>query len=107
MLRLRLSFAGREAQSSLSMTGCRNVSGAGWLLVFQGDYGAAVAAEGGYSLQIAVGAGDDHYWAVAVDGVTVGGEIPASAFGMLGQVAGRLTRRRWRESGDWQTQQQG
>ena len=45
-------------------------------LVFKGNYGAAVAAEGGDSLQVAVGAGDGHHRAVAVDGVAGGGEVP-------------------------------
>ena len=76
-------------------------------LVFEWDYGAAVAAEGGYSLQVSVSARDDHYRAVAVDGVAVGGKIPASTFGVLGDVAGRLARWRGRESRDGQAQQQG
>jgi hypothetical protein len=56
------------------------------LLVLEGYYGAAVAAEGGDALQVAVGAGDGHHGAVAVDGVSGSGEIPASAFGSLGQM---------------------
>ena len=59
-------------------------------LIFQRDYGAAVSAEGGDSLQIAVGAGDGHDRAIAIDGVTGGGKIPASTLGVLGGLAGGL-----------------
>ena len=52
-------------------------------LVFQRDYGAAVAAEGGDSLQAAVRAGDGHDGSVAIDGVTGGGKIPASTLGAV------------------------
>ncbi len=52
-------------------------------LIFERDYGAAVAAEGGNFLQAAVGERDGHHRAVAVDGVTVGGKVPASILGVL------------------------
>jgi len=77
-------------------------------LVFQWDDGAAVAAEGGDSLQVAVGAGDGHDRAVAIDGVTGGGKIPASALGVLRSLGGRLAHGLRRGQGAYrQTEQQG
>lgn len=59
-------------------------------LVFERDYGAAVAAEGGNFLQAAVGERDGHDRAVAVDGMTAGGKIPASILGVLHGLGGGL-----------------
>ncbi|MGA9554020.1 MAG: hypothetical protein WBR30_17375, partial [Candidatus Sulfotelmatobacter sp.] len=58
-------------------------------LVFQRDDGSAVAAECGYLLDIAIGLRQRHYGAVAVNGVAAGGEVPASALGVLHNLAGR------------------
>ena len=59
-------------------------------LVFEGNDGAAVAAEGGDSLEVAVGPGQGHYGTIAVNGVAGGGEVPASAFGVFGDLGGGL-----------------
>ena len=56
-------------------------------LIFQGDDGLAVAAEGGDMLQVAVGFGQGFDGAVAEDGVAAGGEIPASAVGVVCELA--------------------
>lgn len=45
-------------------------------LVLQRHGGAAVAAEGGYSFQIARGARNDHDWTVAIDRVAGRSQIP-------------------------------
>ena len=62
-------------------------------LVFKRNYGAAVAAEGGDFLQVAVGAGYGHDRPVAVDGVPAGGEVPAPAFGTFADLSGGLPQR--------------
>ena len=62
-------------------------------LVLERDYGAAVAAEGGDFLQVAVGAGHGHDRPVAVDGVPAGGEVPAPAFGTFADLSGGLPQR--------------
>jgi hypothetical protein len=62
-------------------------------LVFEGNDGLAVAAEGGYPLQVAVGLRQGHDRAVAINSVAASGEIPASALYML-QVADGLANRR-------------
>jgi hypothetical protein len=59
-------------------------------LVFERNNRAAVTAEGRYFLQFAIRAGHGHDRAVTVDGVSTGGEVPASALGALGQLAGGL-----------------
>lgn len=66
-----------------------NSDGPGAFLVFQRDNRSAVAAECGYFLEIAVGLRQGHHRAVAVHGVAAGGEVPASALGMLLHVTGR------------------
>src|ERR1700719_3502484 len=75
-------------------------------LVFQRHDGLAVAAEGGDFLKIAVGLRQRHDRAVTENGVAAGGEVPASAFGVLldltGQPANRLRRFHYGE-----TKQQG
>ena len=77
-------------------------------LVFQRNHRAAVAAEGGNFLQVAVGAGHGHDRALAVYGVSVGGKIPTPAFGALGHRGGRLGQGFLRRQlGYRQTQQQG
>lgn len=59
------------------------------LLVFQRDHGSAVAAKCGYLLEIAIGLWQRHDGSVAVNGMAAGGEIPATALGVLLDVAGR------------------
>ena len=59
-------------------------------LVFEGDDGLAIAAKGGYFLQAAVGLGQRHDRSIAENSVTAGGEVPASAFGVLCEMARRL-----------------
>jgi hypothetical protein len=59
-------------------------------LVFERDDRAAITAEGRYFLQFAIRAWHGHDGAVAVDGVSAGGEVPAAALGALGQLAGGL-----------------
>src|SRR5208282_1200928 len=67
---------------------CRDWSGREASLFLQGDYGSSVAAEGGYFLQIAVGLRQGHHRAVAVHGMAGGGEVPASALGVLLDLPG-------------------
>ena len=59
------------------------------LLVFQRNHGSAVAAKCGYLLEIAIGLRQGHHGSVAVNGMAAGGEVPASALGVLVNVAGR------------------
>jgi|SRR4029077_20820855 len=59
-------------------------------LVFEGNDRAAITAEGRYFLQFAIRARNGHNRAVAVDGVSAGGKVPATALGALGQLAGGL-----------------
>ena len=62
-----------------------------WIkLILERHDGAAVAADRGYFLQFPVGAGNGHNGTVAVDGVAVGGEVPAPPSGPLAQLRGRL-----------------
>ena len=67
-------------------------------LVFQRHNRAAITAERGDFLQVTGSGGNRHYRAVAINGVAGGSEVPASAFGMLGQMrdglAWRLRQRR-------------
>lgn len=49
-------------------------------LVFQRHHGLVVGAEGGDTLQSALGFGDVHDGAVAVDSVAGGGEVPFPTF---------------------------
>ncbi len=80
----------------------------GQALVFERDDSAAVTAEGGDSLQVAVGAGYSHDGAVAIDGVAGGGKVPASALDVLGERRGRLPRGFGQGYlGNRQTEQQG
>lgn len=51
------------------------------------------STEGGYPYE-AVGLRERDYWSIAIDGVTVGGEVPLSAF-----VLDRLVFGGWRELG--------
>jgi hypothetical protein len=62
-------------------------------LVFERNYGAAITAERGNSLQVSVSAGDSHDWTVAVHSVAGGGEVPASALGASGCLSNRLAKR--------------
>ena len=55
-------------------------------LIFQRNYGFAIAAKRSYFLQVSVRGRDSHHRAIAIDGVAGGGEIPASAFGVLCQI---------------------
>src|SRR5579859_8166040 len=73
-------------------------------LIFEGNDRAAIAAEGGDSLQVAVGARNRHHRSVAVDGMAGGSEVPASALGVFRNLSGRLAQRfLGRPRGDWQT----
>ena len=69
------------------------------VLVLQRDDRTAVAAEGGDSLQIAVRAGKGHDRAVAINRMAGGGKVPAPAFGMFRDLAGRLAQRLLRSPG--------
>ena len=62
-------------------------------LVLQRNDGAAVAAESCDALQVAVGAGQGHNRTVAVDGVSGGGKVPASALGVPSDLCGGLAQR--------------
>jgi len=53
----------------------------GYHLLFQRYRSTAIAAEGGYPLQIAIRAWHGHYRTVAVHRVPAGREVPAAAFG--------------------------
>src|SRR5580700_1526306 len=59
-------------------------------LILQRYNRLAVAAEGGYFLQIPVGLGQGHHRPVAVNRMAVSGEVPASDRGVLLQVTGWL-----------------
>src|SRR5258708_22101702 len=77
-------------------------------LIFEGYDSAAIAAQSSHTLQVAIGAWDGHHRAVAVNRVAGGGEIPASAFGTLGDLGGRLPQGLGRsQRGHRQTEQQG
>ncbi len=78
-----------------------------WGLVFQRHDGLTVAAEGCHFLQIAIGLGQCHDWAVAVNGVAAGSEVPSSAFGAMLEMADRATLRLRLWLRNRETEQQG
>ena len=92
---MRLGYSGRHTAAAVE-------------LVLERDYGAAVTAEGGDFLQVAIGARHGHDRAVAVDRVSGGGKVPAPALGAFADLSGRLPQGFLRQyRGDGQTEQQG
>ena len=80
----------------------------GWegQLIFQRNDGFSLTAESGHSLQIAVGLRQGHHRPIAVNGVAVRGKIPASAFGVLLEMA-NWPAHGLRRLGSGETKQQG
>ena len=67
------------SKSEQAKTGVQSVFWRTGNLVFQRHHSLAVATEGGYPLQVAIGLVNDHDWSVAVDGVSRVGKVPAAA----------------------------
>ena len=77
-------------------------------LVVQWHHRLVAATEGGDMNKAALGLGNGHHWAIAIDSVSIRCEIPPSAFS-LGFLLDRRRRefRGWLQRGNLERQEQG
>jgi hypothetical protein len=68
------------SKSEQAKTGVQSIFRQTGNLVFQRHHGLAVATEGGYPLQVAIGLVHDHDGSITVDGVSGVGKVPAAPF---------------------------